>query len=209
MHIISNKVLTNVMPYSAYLTHICNHLPLNLHTHTVSPSGSVGIYPYDDVFDYGDSVNLTCSAEGGPGNTYQWAFNGTVLQDMVSDRLLLPFITASGNGGMYMCLVSNAAGSDTGSTYVFVSLLITEDPSDATAIIGDSVSFSCTATSFPEPLYEWFKLRGDLPPGASGYNTSLLEVTTMPFDGSEGEYYCTATSNDETVESETATLYGM
>ena len=156
------------------------------------------------MFRHGDSVNLTCAAEGGPRNTFQWALNGSVLQNEVSKDLQLSFITANDNGGTYTCVVSNAAGSGSSTTSVFVYPFITINPRNTTATIGDpAVSFSCAATAFPYPLFAWFGA-GE---GVVSFENSTSVVTlTTP---AEGEYYCTATSNGLSVESERATLFGM
>ena len=160
--------------------------------------------PSDTVFYHEDSVNLTCSSEGGPGNTFQWAFNGSNIQSEVSSNLHLSFITANDDGGAYTCVVSNAAGSGSSTTSVFVYPFITLNPENATAAIGDSaVSFLCAASAFPFPVFAWFGAGEGIV--SFDNNTSVMTVITL----AEGEYYCTATSNNMTVQSETAILFGM
>ena len=127
----------------------------------------------------------------------------------MSDRLILSLITARDNGGLYTCYVTNAAGRGNDSTNIFVFPLFTDQPGNATVVIGEVGSFSCEAVAFPYPVYEWFKVGGELPPGASGQNTSTLEVATRYLDVSEGDYFCRVTSDDRSITSEKATLYGM
>lgn len=165
--------------------------------------------PHNSVFHRGQSPNLTCIADGGPGNTYQWALNGSVLENEVSESLLLSSITALNNGGTYTCSVSNGAGNSSNSTSIFVYPLISLNPSDSFTEYGVEASFFCDATAYPYPEFEWFKDGGRLPNGVNGSDTSWLRVTPSPNDGSEGEYYCRATSNGMSVESQRATLFGM
>ena len=162
--------------------------------------------PNNAVFSDGDSVNLTCLAEGGPGNRFRWYFNESLLQNETSENLLLVSnITALDNGGLYTCTVINDAGSGSDDTYVYVYPMITVSPSDKFVNFHGSVTLSCEATAFPYPEYEWFSEDGNLG-YVTGESTSMLHFLHVHYEC--GRYYCTATSNNVTVESERATLYG-
>ena len=175
----------------------------------VSPEGGVLIEPDNETFDDLGTVVLTCMTEDGPGNVYQWSFNGEELENENSSHLTLVNVTAA-DGGAYTCNVTNAAGYDTYTTYVFISPMITLDPVSRNVSNGtEDVTFSCDATGFPQPEFEWFSDEGlPLPDSASGGNTATLTIDIVLF-GDEGRYYCNATSNDLTVESERTTLSGM
>ena len=161
------------------------------------------------MFNNGDSVNLTCLAEGGPGNTIQWTFNGTLLNHQSSQLVLIP-INASENGGYYTCTVINAAGSDSYNTAVFVYPTITVHPSDVFLANHTSQGILvCEASAFPFPDYNWVHVNGIVTPFASGLDTPTLILDATQYrQGSEGDYYCTATSNGVIVESERATVFG-
>ena len=175
----------------------------------VSPEGGVLIEPDNETFDDLDTVVLNCMTEGGPGNVYQWSFDGEEVENETLSNLILVNVTAA-DGGPYTCNVTNAAGYDTYTTYVFISPMITIDPVSRNVSNGtEDVTFSCDATGFPQPEFEWFSDEGlPLPDSASGGDTSTLTIDLVLF-GIEGQYYCTATSNNLTVESERATLSGM
>ena len=76
----------------------------------VSPEGSVEISPVDITTTVNSTVNITCSAEGGPNNVFEWSKQGT---EVVSndDVLEFPMITGT-DGAVYECTVSNAAGNE-------------------------------------------------------------------------------------------------
>ena len=152
---------------------------------------------------------LSCTTVGGPGNTFQWSFNGAEIGNETSSNLTLINVTAD-NGGAYTCTVTNPAGSDSYTTYVFISPMITMDPVDVEVSNGTmDVTFSCDATGFPAPTFEWLRqYGGTLPESSSGGDTSVLTIGLAVF-GDEGLYYCVASSNNLTVESERATLSGM
>ena len=174
---------------------------------TVSPYGSVRVSPHNAVFNNGDSVNLTCLAEGGPGNTFQWTFNGTAI-DTHNDYLVL-LINATENGGYYTCTATNAAGSASDSTAVYVYPTITVQPTDTFVTPSTSGVLMCEASAFPYPDYAWEHVEHLYTPFASGWNTSMLPFNIADYIvGSEGDYYCKATSNGMTVESERATVFG-
>ena len=162
------------------------------------------IVPENMTFNDSENVTLTCIMKGGPDNTFQWNFNGEELDSETSSDLTLLNVTAE-NGGAYTCNVTNVAGSDTYTTYVFISPMITMNPVNVTTTMGtDEVSFNCSATAFPEPSFVWRK-EGDTVTEYS--NTSTLTIGPVMF-GDEGQYYCVAMSNDLMVESEQATLFG-
>lgn len=84
-------------------------------TGLVSPQD--GVATSENVFTtHGSSVNLTCSAEGGPNNAYEWRKQGDVVSNM--PVLHFPRITGS-DSGAYQCLVTNAAGHGSEHTVLF------------------------------------------------------------------------------------------
>ena len=120
-----------------------------------------------------------------------------------SNILMLSNVTAV-HGGAYTCHVTNEAGSDNFTTYVFISPMITLDPDSVSVQNGtDDVTFTCNATGFPAPSFEWMREGDRLPPVFS--TTTSLTIAPVEFED-EGFYYCVATSNDLEVESERATL---
>ena len=173
----------------------------------VSPEGSVSVSPLNMVFNRGDNVTLNCSAQGGPGNTYQWQRSGTDLDNEAMQTLTITQISAT-DGGEYTCVVSNAAGSGSASTLLNVSPEIVIDPVDVSARNGTVHMLACEAGAFPEPQYQWMRVGGAFGENVAGVDSSVLVFTPVRF-GDEGEYYCIATSNGFSVESNTSTLTGI
>ena len=173
---------------------------------TVSPEGSVMVLPLNEVFNSRDNVTFNCSAMGGPDNTYQWLRNKTTLEDEISDSLTFTSINAS-IGNEYTCVVSNDAGNSSARSFLYVSPEIVLSPSDRNATNGTTViMLMCDAEAFPEAQYSWVYDNGVI-----GDNIVTMEnyLTFSPvLFGDEGDYYCTATSNNITVESERATITG-
>ena len=168
----------------------------------VSPESGVNITPDNMTFNDTDFVELSCITLGGPANSFQWSFNGEELENEITMILTLPNVTAK-DGGAYTCNVTNSAGYETYTTYVFISPLITLNPVHFNATNEtNEVNFTCDATGFPEPSFEWIK-EGD--PDFALSSSSTLTIAPVMF-GDEGFYFCRATSNDLVVESARATL---
>ena len=72
-----------------------------------------------DIPNVGTRFNLrlevTCTAEGGPNNMFEWRRQGMVISN--SSVLEIPMITGSDRGA-YECTVTNDAGTDTANTTV-------------------------------------------------------------------------------------------
>lgn len=79
----------------------------------VSPSGSVSVFPRSTTLSIGSKVTLVCTANGGPNNIFSWARSGTPV---ATTSVLNVTIASATDGGLFLCTVSNAAGSDSAST---------------------------------------------------------------------------------------------
>jgi hypothetical protein len=103
------------------------------------------------TYSQGYTATFQCTSSGGPDNTYQWQTDGNILNGETSGTLTLPNITTS-TGGMYTCIVSNIAGNDSASTFVFVDPYFVSQPNSHH---GTTVVLICDALSFPDPQYLW------------------------------------------------------
>ena len=160
--------------------------------------------PMNETFNRGDNVTFTCSARGGPGNIFQWLRNGTELENETSETLTLPTIDFS-DGDEYTCLVCNAAGNESVSTFLLVSPEITLNPMDVNTTNGSFIMIMCDAEAFPSPEFQWIHSNGDIRTDIMGIDTNMLVFSPVLF-GDEGDYYCNATSNGISVFSDTATF---
>ena len=175
----------------------------------VSPEGSVSvdIEPTQSVYTEGDDLLLTCSALGGPANTFQWQLNDANLTIETGAVLNRTDIRAGSDGGVYTCVVSNDAGNDSDNATVNILPVITQQPISVGVEISQIRSLECNATGFPPPTFQWFKLGGNLSGTVSGENTSVLSFNPVQY-GDEGDYLCQVTSGNYTINSTSATLAG-
>ena len=170
----------------------------------MSPEGSVAVSPEMVIADVGGTVTFTCSAQGGPNNTYQWKNDGEDLMNETDATLIVSNITAM-NGGSYTCVVSNAAGNDSATTVLHVEPIIVTQPTDILTRNGTVVSFTCAAESFPAPEYTWQKYIEETDSFDTVGNSSVLEFTPAVF-GDEGSYRCVASLPVDTSRNATSQL---
>ena len=158
----------------------------------------------NQIIDRDDTTTLICTSLGGPQNMYQWQFNESNILGEVTEQLTVSNITAS-VGGLYTCVVTNDAGNDTDSTYLFVSPYFITPPADLQRFNGSSASFLCDAEAFPYPEYQWARVDG-----AEIRGDVMTTERELIFDGvlfgDEGGYYCNVSSGGIVATSLTATL---
>ena len=85
----------------------------------VSPRGSVSIMPTAALAVSGDMRTFTCTADGGPNNTFEWLFKDSV----VFTGSVYTVTADESTFGMYTCQVSNGAGYDSNISTLFCKLL--------------------------------------------------------------------------------------
>ena len=176
----------------------------------VFPEGSVADSPEMVIADVGGTVTFTCSARGGPDNTYQWQNNGSDLMNETDTTLVISNIAAM-NGGSYTCVVRNAAGNDSATAVLHVEPIIVTQPTDILTRNGTVVSFTCAAESFPAPaVYQWEKYNETTGSFDRVRDGPVLEFTPAVF-GNEGSYHCVATlpGTSRSNISDQAVLTGM
>lgn len=146
--------------------------------------GSATVSQEGIVSSVGDNVTIFCTTMGGPSNSFLWEFNGNIVA--ADNTVNLVAIDAS-YGGNYTCTVSNAAGTDSVSTILYVAPYIATPLDEQTLTASEStVNISCDATGFPTPNVKWVNSSGLVVS-----SSSQLEFRPAIF-GDEGIYLCVA-----------------
>ena len=122
---------------------------------------------------------------GGPNNTFQWEKNGT---NIGNDSILELMTIDATFGGDYFCIVSNAAGSDSASTTLYVEpyIIIPIEKNTLVTVGGPGVNINCLADGFPTPSVKWVDIVN-----VEVSSTSQLQLNPVSF-GDEGLYRCIA-----------------
>ena len=154
----------------------------------------------------GANATLVCTSSGGPNNTYQWLEYGENLHGENSNTLTLPNVTAS-TGGIYTCMVSNIAGSNNASTFVFIFPYFINHPRSEEVSVGSGVLLICDAASFPSPDYLWQRSDGENITNDIVINQRNLNISSVEH-GDEGGYFCIVSAREDSVPSNIAIVTG-
>jgi photosystem II stability/assembly factor-like uncharacterized protein len=137
------------------------------------------------------TVELECQAIG-DSLKYQWLFMNEVIPGAIYNPLVIDSISNS-NGGLYACIVSNAAGSERTENFI-VSIKpnaqITGHPQDKILYENDTVIFNLAVSGALPISYQWQKNGEDIP-GAI-YSVYPIYGTQLADSG----YYRCVVSND-------------
>ncbi|XP_042370765.1 hemicentin-1 [Plectropomus leopardus] len=168
---------------------------------TVQEVPRVSVEPRNQTFTTGDEVRIRCSASGYPPPRLVWTHNGMFLMASSRHRMtpggtLVLKNMEQRDGGVYGCLASNQAGTDTVTsilTYI-ESPVVTVALSDILIGIGETTVMACSASGVPQPDIWWYK------GGVLLHSSSLLDVDTFggtltikeTQDADAGDYTCVA-----------------
>ena len=119
-------------------------------------------------------------------------------------------VDATEHGGEYDCIVSNEAGIGRATAILYVEPYFTLQPVDVLANIGETVTFTCMAESFPYPSYQWQKRQESVFVNILNEDDNTLTIDVS--SDSHGVYHCAATNvilgRELTVTSSPAILHG-
>ena len=68
--------------------------------------------------EYEDDLLLICTASGGPNNMFYWFKDGVYIDGSTDGILNITDVTAD-DGGLYECVVNNAAGNNSADITIY------------------------------------------------------------------------------------------
>ena len=118
------------------------------------------------MIEYGDTVNLTCVIMTSIPLTdlrVVWTYNDAIIPNASSLFLTFSYTTADAvaEGGVYQCYVSTLDAEFTASSLSVVLLFgpfIIEGPQSVYTTNGSDVEFNCTATGYPVPYVDFYRV---------------------------------------------------
>ena len=181
-------------------------------SYTINVSGavvtapSIVTQPVSQTATVGGGVTFSSAASGTPTPTYQWQKNGATIVGETGASLVLSNVQTGAAGG-YAVVATNTVGTATSNAatltvnFASVAPAITTQPSNQTATVGQTITFTFVASGTPAPTYQWQK-NGAAIAGETGASLVLSNVQT----GAAGSYSVVATNSAGTATSNAATL---
>src|SRR5438132_3594824 len=119
--------------------------------------------PASQTVTAGQRATFTVTATGTAPLSYQWQKNGTTIGGATAASYTTPATTAADNGDQFTVVVSNAAGSVTSRAAALtvsttpVTPTITTQPASQTVSVGQTATFTATATGTAPLIHQWQK----------------------------------------------------
>ncbi|KAM9858177.1 hemicentin-1 [Aulostomus maculatus] len=164
--------------------------------------------PGDVTLNKGQSLALSCHAQGTPSPVISWTVNntpylGASVDEAGRSSVIIDNITMS-DAGTYVCIAENSVGSIRALSFIRIReppMLKGEAHMSQTVILGSSAVLDCPVHGDPSPVLRW--LRNGKPLFRSLrmqtlHNGSLVIYSITAAD--EGQYQCVAESEAGTAE---------
>ena len=177
-------------------------------TLTVNPdpvAPSITAQPASQTIAAGQTATFSVTATGTAPLSYQWQKNGAAIAGATSSSYTTPAETASDSGAQFSVVVSNSAGTVTSNAAILTvnaPPAVTAQPVNQTVAVGQTATFSVTATGTAPLSYQWRKNGANISGAtASAYTTPATASTD------NGAQFSVVISNAAgSVTSNTATL---
>lgn len=201
---IATTSLADAATYTCVATNSLGSATSNGAVLTVQVPPAITTQPVGTTVTAGASVSFTVVATGTPAPTYQWQKSGVNIAGATSATYTIASATLA-DAGAYTVVVTNPAGTVTSSAAaltVNAPPVITAQPANQSVVVGQTATFSVTATGNPAPTYQWRK-GGVAIAGA----TSASYTTPVTAIGDDGSTFDVVVSNSlGSVTSTIATL---
>ncbi|XP_055359198.1 hemicentin-1-like [Betta splendens] len=160
----------------------------------MDPLTAINLFPDKEPAIVDKSFSLYCNVTG-PVESFQWWRNGQLISQsnttIVSNNTLTFNPVLQSDNGLYECQATNAVSNVTSRPFAVKVNYGPEVPTimgPNTALAGDNITLTCSASSYPPSTYAWF-FNGSLVAHTSAYVTPPL-TTNMT-----GIYTCVAHNN--------------
>jgi hypothetical protein len=121
---------------------------------------SITSQPANRTVAAGQTATFTVAVSGTAPLSYQWRKNGTNIGGATASSYTTPPVSNTDNGAQFSVVVSNSVGSVTSSAATLTvnnPPTITTQPTGRSVLVGQTTSFSVTATGTGPLSYQWRK----------------------------------------------------
>jgi hypothetical protein len=186
---------------------------LTVNAASVGPT--ITTQPANQTVTVGQTATFSVTATGTAPLTYQWRKNGGNISGATTASYTTPTTVAGDSGAKFDVVVSNAVASQTSATATLtvnaasVGPTITTQPANQTVTVGQTATFSVTATGTASLTYQWQKNGGNIsgataasyttPTTVAGDSGATFDVVVSNAVGSQTSTMATLTVNAVTV----------
>ncbi|MCX8517134.1 MAG: immunoglobulin domain-containing protein [Rhodoferax sp.] len=173
---------------------------------TVTMAPVIAEQPTAKTADPGATATFSVTATGTAPFSYQWRKNGTNILNATGRSYTTPATSSADNNAAFTVVVTNSLGSATSSAailFVNVPAGIDTQPVAQSVFVGETATFSVTATGTEPLAYQWKKNGTDIKGATS--STYTTPATTNAYIGAVA-YSVVVSNSAGTVTSNSATL---
>src|SRR6266850_7923034 len=166
--------------------------------------------PSNQAVSTGQTATFAVAAAGTPPLSYQWQKNNANFAGATLSAYTTPATVASDNGATFDVVVTNSAGSVTSASVTLTvsgssAIAITTQPVSQSVTIGQTATFSVTATSGSPPLnYQWQKNGANI--AGATLSTYTTPATVTSDNGATFDVMVTNSAGSVTSASATLTV---
>jgi hypothetical protein len=161
--------------------------------------------PANQTVNVGQTATFSVAATGTAPLSYQWQKNSANISGATAASYTTPATATTDNGTKFDVIVSNTAGSQTSTMATLtvnaaaVAPTITTQPANQTVTVGQTATFSVTATGTAPLSYQWQKNSANISGATAASYTTPATATT-----DNGAKFDVIVSN--TIGSQTSTM---
>ena len=195
----------NGASFNVTVTDIAGNVTSNAATLTVNAPPSITAQPANQTVNAGQTATFTVTAAGTGTLTYQWKKGGTAIGGATAASYTTPATASSDSGAQFTVTVTNSFGnvtSNAATLTVNIPPTISAQPASQTVAVGQTATFSVTATGTGTLTYQW-KKNGTAISGAT--SASYTTPATVSSDNG-ATFTVTIASSTGNVTSSAATL---
>ena len=174
----------NGAQFTVAISNAAGTIVSNAATLTVNPdpvAPSITAQPASQTINAGQTVTFSVTATGTAPLSYQWQKNSAAIAGATSSSYTTPAEAASDSGAQFSVVVSNSAGTATSNAAILTvntPPAVTAQPVNQTVAVGQTATFSVTATGTAPLSYQWRKNSANISGAtASAYTTPAAAST--------------------------------
>jgi hypothetical protein len=173
--------------FGVTVTHSAQSVASSLATLTVNGPPSITSQPANQTVTVGQTATFSVTAVGTAPLSYQWQKNQVNIAGATSASFTTPATTSADNGTSYRVIVTNPVSSVTSNAATLTvnaaggAPSITTQPANQTVNVGQTATFSVTATGTAPLSYQWQKNQANISGATSASFTT--PATTLADNG--------------------------